>query len=121
MNRCEMTHRMTSGVRRWSDLGLEGLGTAQTTGIQKLAIALATVAEAGSDLGNGTIGALTRDEHGELLGENVVGIDVELAAGPTETEGIGIDSKRHGGKTGLCPIRYGGGWRGVDSAGSHRY
>lgn len=96
-------------------LGLEGLGTALTKGIQKLVIALATVAEAGGDLGDGTIGALARDEHGELLSEYVVGIDVELAARSTEAEGIGVDGEGHGeregGKVGICPIKYGGPWK----------
>jgi hypothetical protein len=45
-----------------------------------------------------------------LLGEDVGRIDGELAAGPTEAEGIRIDGEGHGGKEGgkgnECPIKY---------------
>jgi hypothetical protein len=93
-------------------LWLQGLGTALAKGGQELVVALATVAEAGGDLGDRAIGTFTGDEHGELLGEDVVGIDGELAAGSTEAEGIRIDGEGHGekegGKENECPIKYGG-------------
>lgn len=95
-----------------SGLGLKGLGTALAKGGQELVVALATVAEASGNLGDWAIGTLTRDEHGELLGEDVGRIEGELAAGATETEGIRIDGEGHGEKEGgkeiECPIKYGG-------------
>jgi len=100
-------------------LGLEGLGTALAKGGQQLVVALAAVAKARGNLDDRAIGALASDEHGELLGQRVRGIDDDFAAGSMEAEGIRINGEGHGEREDerrfKCPINYGGLFEGAGS------
>lgn len=129
---CAITSAEQSGSRkRWEmtkadDLGgasvigfgacgarMEGGRAALGEGGEELVIALATVTELMSDLGDGQLGAFAQDEHGKMASDKVVGAQGELTAGALELEWIGGDGEGHGGRSREeegdgCLIKYGG-------------